>query len=115
MTTKNILTVLMIVLAGIYFTSCDPLEQNRPDDSQKQETTDPDTGNPDENDKEEDKEEPDNDEFAELGHFVDTELRFRFGNFVRVGFDRVFRQREQRIHHEPAEQLPGQHGQQLRL
>jgi hypothetical protein len=41
MTTKNILTVLMIVLAGIYFTSCDPLEQNRPDDSQKQETTDP--------------------------------------------------------------------------
>ena len=56
----------MIVLAGIYFTSCDPLEQNRPDDSQKQETTDPDTGNPDENDKEEDKEEPDNDEFVIL-------------------------------------------------
>lgn len=25
MTTKNILTALMIVLAGIYFTSCDPL------------------------------------------------------------------------------------------
>ena len=66
MTTRNILSALMIVLAGIYFTSCDPLEQNRPDDSQKQETTDPDTGNPDENDKEEDKEEPDNDEFVIL-------------------------------------------------
>ena len=58
---------------------------------------------------------PDNDEFAEIGHFVDTELRVRFGNFVRVGFDRVFQQREQRIHHEPAEQLSWQHGQQLCL
>ena len=56
--------ILLIICVG--FTSCDPLEQNRPDDSQKQETTDPDTGNPDGNDKDEEKEEPDNDEFVIL-------------------------------------------------
>ena len=80
MTTRNILSALMIVLAGIYFTSCDPLEQNRPDDSQKQETTDPDTGKPDGDDKEEDKE--------EVGQIIDSGYGYGLhpGNGIRNNF-----------------------------
>ena len=53
---------ILILVAGLAYTSCDPLEQNRPDNNQEHETTDPDTGNPDGDDKEE----SDNDEFVIL-------------------------------------------------
>ena len=43
---------ILILVAGLAYTSCDPLEQNRPDNNQEHETTDPDTGTPDGNDKE---------------------------------------------------------------
>jgi 5'-nucleotidase len=66
MKTRNIISALTIILAGIYFTSCDPIEQDRPEDDQKQETTDPDTSEPEDNDKEEDNTQADNDEFVIL-------------------------------------------------
>jgi 5'-nucleotidase len=66
MKTRNIISALTIILAGIYFTSCDPIEQDRPEEDQKQETTDPDTSEPEDNDKEEDNTQADNDEFVIL-------------------------------------------------
>ena len=57
---------ILILVAGLAYTSCDTLEQNRPDDDKKQEITEPETGKPDEDDKDEGKEEVENDEFVIL-------------------------------------------------